>query len=135
MCSSLMSHANTQHGFRPGRSRKAKLLKMVSNAVNNMRLGLQTDICVLEFSNAFDKVDHRCLVEKLRMYETGGGANTWIDNFRSNWSQYVLAENACSVCVPVIFGAPQGAAGGANAPAYWAPASLIRPTPKKIPVA
>ena len=28
-----------------------------------------------------------------------------------------------------------GAAGGANAPAYWAPASLIRPTPKKTPVA
>jgi len=27
------------------------------------------------------------------------------------------------------------AAGGANAPAYWAPASLIRPTPKKTPVA
>ena len=25
--------------------------------------------------------------------------------------------------------------GGANAPAYWAPASLIRPTPKKTPVA
>jgi len=24
---------------------------------------------------------------------------------------------------------------GANAPAYWAPASLIRPTPKKTPVA
>ena len=29
----------------------------------------------------------------------------------------------------------QAAAGGANAPAYWAPASLIRPTPKKTPVA
>jgi len=28
-----------------------------------------------------------------------------------------------------------GAAGGANAPAYWAPASLIRPTPKKTPIA
>jgi len=27
------------------------------------------------------------------------------------------------------------AAGGANAPAYWAPASLIRPTPKKTPIA
>ena len=29
----------------------------------------------------------------------------------------------------------KAAAGGANAPAYWAPASLIRPTPKKTPVA
>jgi len=29
----------------------------------------------------------------------------------------------------------RGAAGGANAPAYWALASLIRPTPKKTPVA
>jgi len=27
------------------------------------------------------------------------------------------------------------AAGGVSRPAYWAPASLIRPTPKKTPVA
>ena len=29
----------------------------------------------------------------------------------------------------------EGAAGGVSRPAYWAPASLIRPTPKKTPVA
>ena len=48
----------------------------VHDVVNNMRLGLQTDICVLDFSKAFDKVGHRRLVEKLRMY---GETNTWIE--------------------------------------------------------
>ena len=40
-----------------------------------------------------------------------------------------------AICHRRKFGEVWGAAGGANAPAYWAPASLIRPTPKKTPVA
>ena len=46
-----------------------------------MQLGLQSDICVLDFSKAFDKVGHRLLVEKLRMYVIDGETNTWIGNF------------------------------------------------------
>ena len=50
-----------------------QLLEMVHDVVNNMQLGLQTDICVLDFSKAFDNVRHkRRLVEKLRMYGIDG---------------------------------------------------------------
>ena len=49
---------------------------MVNDLANNMQLGLQTDICILDFSKAFDKVDHRRLVEKLRMYGIDGETNT-----------------------------------------------------------
>ena len=73
-----------------------------------MQLGLQTDICVLDFSKAFDKVGHRRLVEKLRMYGIDGETNTWIGNFLSERSQSVLAEGASVGCVPVISGVPQG---------------------------
>jgi len=73
MCSSLMNHAEhhnilypLQHGFCPGRSCETQLLEMVNEVVNNMQLGLQTDICVLDFSKAFDKVGHRRLVEKIK---------------------------------------------------------------------
>ena len=59
---------------------------MVNEVVNNMQLGLQTDICVLDFSKAFDKVGHRRLVEKLRMYGIDGKTNTWIENCLSNQS-------------------------------------------------
>jgi len=63
-----------------GRSRSltqvTQLLGMVNDLANNMQLGLQTDICILDFSKAFDKVDHRRLVEKLRMYGIDGETNT-----------------------------------------------------------
>ena len=63
ICSSIMTHAEQhnilylqQHGFRPRRSCETQLLEMVNGVANNMQLGLQTDVCVLDFSKAFDKV-------------------------------------------------------------------------------
>jgi len=44
-----------QRGFRPGRSCETQLFEMVNQVVDNMQLGLQTDICVLDFSKAFDE--------------------------------------------------------------------------------
>jgi len=52
ICSSLMSHTEhhnilypLQHCFHPGKSCETQLLEMVHDVVNNMQLGLQTDIC------------------------------------------------------------------------------------------
>ena len=95
VCSSLMNHAEyhnilypLQHGFRPGRSCETQLLKMVNEVVNIIQLGLQTHICILDFSKAFDQVGRRhlvpVLVEKLRMYGMDVEANTRIQNFLSN---------------------------------------------------
>jgi len=57
ICSSLMNDAkhhnilySLQQGLRPGRSCETQLLEMVNVLVNNVQLGLQTDICVLDFS-------------------------------------------------------------------------------------
>jgi len=54
-------------------------------------------------------------------------------------NEYVTLEHFSSHCHLSLFCqgpyVPAAAAGGANAPAYWAPASLIRPTPKKTPIA
>jgi len=79
-------------------------LKWWIGIVNNMQLGLQTDICVLGFSKAFDKMGHRRLVEKLRMYGIDGETNITRIN---NRSQSVLVEGACSSSIPVIYGVPQ----------------------------
>jgi len=73
-----------------------------------MQLGLQTDICVLDCSKAFDKVGHRRLVEKLRMYGINGETNIWIGNFLSDCSQSVLVEGASSGSAPVISSVPHG---------------------------
>jgi len=37
---------------------RKQLLEMVNDIVNNMQFGFQIDVCVLDFSEAFDKVGH-----------------------------------------------------------------------------
>jgi len=39
---------------------------MISDIVTNMQQGIQTDLCMLDFSKTFDKVGHSRLVEKLK---------------------------------------------------------------------
>jgi len=61
ICSSVMTHAADlnilyllQHGFRSRQSCETKLLEMINDVANNMQLGLQTEVCVLNFSKTFD---------------------------------------------------------------------------------
>jgi len=70
-----------QHRFCHKRSCERQLLEMINDIANNMQLGLQTDVCVLNFSKAFDKVGHKQLIVKLRWYIIDGATDTWIQNF------------------------------------------------------
>ena len=115
VCSSLMKHASQnnifyalQHGFRDRRSCETQLLEFVQDIVTNMQDGLQTDVCVLDFSKAFDKVGHQRLVEKLKWYGIQGNVNHWIADFLKNRTQSVVIEGVSSSKVPVISGVPQG---------------------------
>ena len=97
-----------QHGFRARRSCETQLIDMINNIVSNMQQGLQTDLCVLDFSKAFDNVGHKRLVEKLKWYGVDGEVNSWIREFLSGRSQSVVVDGASSINVPVISGVPQG---------------------------
>ena len=57
------------------RDRVRQLLEMVNDIVTNMQQGVQTDLCMLDFSKAFDKVGHSRLVEKLKWYGIDGEVN------------------------------------------------------------
>jgi len=110
-----MNHANQynilyplQHGCRARRSCETQLIDMINNIVSNMQQGLQTDLCVLDFSKAFDNVGHKRLVEKLKWYGVDGEVNSWIREFLSGRSQSVVVDGASSINVPVISGVPQG---------------------------
>ena len=76
--------------------------------VTNMQDGAQSDVCVLDFSKAFDKVGHQRLVEKLKWYGIRGSVNHWIADFLKNRTQSVVIEGVSSDKVPVISGVPQG---------------------------
>ena len=47
-----------QHGFREKRSCEAQLIMLIDELAKNMQMGKQTDLILLDFSKAFDKVAH-----------------------------------------------------------------------------
>ena len=86
--SNVMRHASThnilyhlQYGFRDKRSCETHLLKFQNDIVANMNNGKQTDVIVMDFAKAFDKVGHRRLIEKMKYYGVGGKTNKWIEDF------------------------------------------------------
>ena len=115
ICSSVMSFATAnnifyalQHGFRSKRSCESQLLEFIQDVSTNMQNGLQTDVCVLDFSKAFDKIGHTRLIEKLKWYGITGSTNNWIKSFLSNRTQAVVLDGVSSSSIHVSSGVPQG---------------------------
>ena len=113
--SSIMAHASDQnilyplqHGFRSKLSCETQLIEFVDNIVKNLQNGTQTDVIVMDFSKAFDKVSHNCLIKKLEYYGISGPTQMWIKNFLANRKQKVVVQGVSSSECPVSSGVPQG---------------------------
>ena len=97
-----------QHGFRENRSCETQLIMLVDKLAKNMQMGKQTDVILLDFSKAFDKVAHEKLLLKLHQYGIRGNTLNWIKNFLDNRKQTVVINGINSDEVPVSSGVPQG---------------------------
>ena len=113
--SHIMKHADKhnilyplQHGFRSKRSCESQLIEFVDDITRNMSEGKQTDILVMDFSKAFDKVSHSLLVHKLDHYGIRGDLNRWVLNFLSHRQQAVVVDGESSKFIDVESGVPQG---------------------------
>ena len=73
-----------------------------------MNNGKQTDVIVMDFAKAFDKVGHRRLIEKMKYYGVGGKTNKWIEDFLAGRSQRVVLDGEKSYNTDVLSGVPQG---------------------------
>ena len=97
-----------QHGFREKRSCETQLIMRVDELAKKMQMGKQTDLILLDFSKAFDKVAHEKLLLKLHQYGIRGDTLKWIKDFLDNRKQTVVINGINSDEVPVSSGAPQG---------------------------
>ena len=55
-----------------------------------MQMGKQTDLILLDFSKAFDKVSHERLLLQLHHYSISGDTLKWMKGFLDNRKQAVV---------------------------------------------
>ena len=107
----LESHnliSSKQHGFRKGRSCLTQLISHIDNIIQNQLDGSETDVIYLDYAKAFDKVDHKILLTKLKRYGITGHLHDWLTQFLTNRQQVVTINGRHSRPSPVISGVPQG---------------------------
>ena len=115
LVSNIMSHldkhnvlTDSQHGFRARRSCETQLVSLVHELASSLDSGIQTDLAILDFSKAFDKVPHKRLLKKLDHYGVRGNTYFWVKDFLSDRKQQVIVDGAISDPGPVTSGVPQG---------------------------
>ena len=74
----------------------------------NIEAGIQTDVIVLDFAKAFDRVNHSLLIKKIESYGITGTLNYWIKNFLKDRQQQVVIDGEASDIIQVRSGVPQG---------------------------
>ena len=82
------------------------IISNLDGAVN--RVHKQTDIIIMDFAKAFDKVPHRRLSHKLEYYGIRGSTHRWINSWLYGRTQQVVLDGQASDPVPVLSGVPQG---------------------------
>ena len=116
IASNLCKHLNLnnilydlgQHGFREKRSCETQLIQLVEDLARNLTSGKQSDLILLDFSKAFDKVNHLKLLYKLQVHGVHGKTLGWIESFLIGRTQYVVLDGDTSTELPVSSGVPQG---------------------------
>ena len=97
-----------QFGFRPGHSTQDVLVNMVDGWRKAMDEDKVVGAVYLNFSKAFDMVDHSLLLLKMAKYGVRGKELKWFTDYLYERRQRVCVENAKSDWATIRRGVPQG---------------------------
>ena len=97
-----------QYGFREKHSTELanmELLDRVLSALNDKKLPVSI---FMDLSKAFDTLDHKILIDKLKYYGINGTPLCWFMSYLSSRTQYVEINNHISSRSTISTGVPQG---------------------------
>ena len=108
--------ADCQHGFRSQRSCETQLVQFVHDIISNLDGAMnrggggggghkQTDLIIMDFAKAFDKVPRRRLLHKLVYYGIRGSTHKWISSWLSRRTQQSIRWSSL---ISSVIGVPQG---------------------------
>jgi len=98
----------TQSGFRKGHSTTTILLKLRDEIRKAMNKNEITLAIMIDYSKAFDTIDHSIMVRKLRNLGFGSSVIKVIVSYLSNRKQFVQIDDTKSTTQNIFFGVPQG---------------------------
>ena len=99
---------NSQFGFRKSYSTYMALMTLMDRLITSLVNDEHVIGMFLDFSKAFDTVDHAILLKKMYHYGIRGNALKWFESYLSNRKQYVTYNGISSVTKTVMCGVPQG---------------------------
>ena len=97
-----------QHGFVQGRNCVTQLIWFYHKILEALDGGHEVGAIYLDFSKAFDRIQHRALLDKLKYYGFGGTLHDWFADYVTGRSQQVVVDGVCSDLLNVTSGVPQG---------------------------
>ena len=100
--------SNFQFGFRQKHSTSHALLTFIEKVTQAIDKHSHMLGIFLDFSKAFDTINHKILLKKLYHYGIRGKALEWFRSYLSNRQQYVSVNDAKSHTQNIECGVPQG---------------------------
>lgn len=97
-----------QHGFTSGRSTVTNLLTINDYLSEALENSTQVDTVYLDFSKAFDTVNHDLLLDKLWNMGVRGSLHRWLESYLRERSFAVRVNDGLSRAVSISSGVPQG---------------------------
>ena len=97
-----------QHGFRSNCSTESAILHFSKNVYDSLETGDSYMGVYIDFSKAFDCINHRILNAKLKNYGVNGSILNLIGNYLTDRTQCVSYKNSISKPIRVQTGTPQG---------------------------
>ena len=85
-----------QNGFRHNRPCETQLLSFIQELSETDNKNIQTDLKIMDFAKAFDKVPHRRLLYKLNYNGISGPTLHWISTFLTYRTQTVMIDGKSS---------------------------------------
>ena len=98
-----------QSAYRPGHSTETDLLKVFNDLFLSINKGDLFVLALLDFSSAFDTIDHPILVHRLHTdFGFTDAVLQWFLSYLTNRTHYVYLSYHCSAFAPLHSGVPQG---------------------------
>ncbi|KAJ7421586.1 hypothetical protein BTVI_17703 [Pitangus sulphuratus] len=102
----VISHS--QGSFTRGKSCLLNMISFYEKVTHLVDQGKPVNVIFLDFSNAFDTVSHRILLDKLSSTQLDKRIMWWVSNWLTGRAQRAIGNEGTSDWFPVTSGVPQG---------------------------